>query len=65
MAQQQQPKKCSACKQLAVVNKQHLYPNCLQRAYCSAACVEAGKKAHRKECPDLAFGAFWMQYVAV
>lgn len=50
--------KCAACKK-APASVDHLCPNCLTRAYCSAACLDAGKRTHnRKECPKLAFTMF-------
>lgn len=33
-------------------------PHCLVRAYWSAACLDAGKRPHRKECARLAFTTF-------
>lgn len=49
--------KCLACKQ-AAAKSDHLCPGCLVRAYCSAACLDAAKRPHRKECARLAFATF-------
>lgn len=49
--------KCPACKK-APASSAHKCPSCLTRAYCSAACLEGGKRLHRKECAKLAFETF-------
>lgn len=52
---------CPACKR-APVSKQHMCPSCLSRAWCSARCLEEGKRTHRsKECLRQAWATFSQQ----
>lgn len=57
MAPSSQQPKCPTCKQQAAPDR-YLCPCCEVRAYCSDACIEAGKRNHRKECARLAFSTF-------
>jgi hypothetical protein len=52
---------CPACRKVPV-NKEHTCPSCMARAYCSAPCLEAGKRFHRKECPKMALDLLWSSH---
>jgi hypothetical protein len=52
--------RCPQCKQQPIRkgNKETTCALCQSKWYCSAACLQAGKRAHLRECPQLGCGYF-------